>query len=161
MNPTTRSRIASYRLIARYADDAGVVLEPDALDTATRHGEIIEIELGAGLRPGDMTIDEVVRQAEQDPMRRAALTEAHQWVGDTFYSGEESLRAMRLSKGLSQARLASLVGTTQSHIARIESGAPDVQISTLTRIAQALGADPVATVRAFLNSRQAIIADDE
>ena len=164
MNPTTRSPIASFRLTARFADDASVVLETDPVEATTHPRDIIEIELDAyssGVRAGDMAIDEFVNQAERDPARAAALAEARQWVAETFYSGEESLRAMRLRKGLSQARLAVLVGTTQPHIARIESGTPDVQINTLTRIAQALKEDPVDTIRAFLNSRQAVIASDE
>ena len=47
----------------------------------------------------------------------------------------------RKERGLSQADLAQLVGTTQSAIARLESGGRPPRIDTLLRIANALDAD--------------------
>ena len=47
----------------------------------------------------------------------------------------------RKERGLSQADLAALVGTTQSSIARLESGGRPPRIDTLLRIANALEAD--------------------
>ena len=47
----------------------------------------------------------------------------------------------RRERGLSQADLAALVGTTQSAIARLESGGRPPRIDTLLRIANALDAD--------------------
>ena len=47
----------------------------------------------------------------------------------------------RKDRGLSQADLAKLVGTTQSAIARLESGGRPPRIDTLLRIANALDAD--------------------
>ena len=47
----------------------------------------------------------------------------------------------RKERGLSQADLAELVGTTQSAIARLESGGRPPRIDTLLRIANALEAD--------------------
>ena len=47
----------------------------------------------------------------------------------------------RKDRGLSQADLAALVGTTQSAIARLESGGRPPRIDTLLRIANALDAD--------------------
>jgi transcriptional regulator with XRE-family HTH domain len=47
----------------------------------------------------------------------------------------------RRKRGLSQADLAALVGTTQSAIARLESGGRPPRIDTLLRIANALDAD--------------------
>jgi transcriptional regulator with XRE-family HTH domain len=47
----------------------------------------------------------------------------------------------RKERGLSQADLAELVGTTQSAIARLESGGRPPRIDTLLRIANALDAD--------------------
>lgn len=51
------------------------------------------------------------------------------------------LRKARLQKGLSQADVAARIGTTQSAIARLESGAADPRLSTLQRYAEAVGAD--------------------
>ncbi|HLM93077.1 MAG TPA: helix-turn-helix transcriptional regulator [Gaiellaceae bacterium] len=47
----------------------------------------------------------------------------------------------RKERALSQADLAELVGTTQSAIARLESGGRPPRIDTLLRIANALDAD--------------------
>ena len=47
----------------------------------------------------------------------------------------------RKERGLSQADVAELVGTTQSAIARLESGGRPPRIDTLLRIANALDAD--------------------
>jgi transcriptional regulator with XRE-family HTH domain len=47
----------------------------------------------------------------------------------------------RKERGLSQAELAKLVGTTQSAIARLESGGRPPRIDTLLRTANALDAD--------------------
>ena len=47
----------------------------------------------------------------------------------------------RKERGLSQADLAALVGTTQSAIARLEGGGRPPRIDTLLRIANALDAD--------------------
>ncbi len=50
----------------------------------------------------------------------------------------QAIVAQRLALGLSQAELAELCGTTQSAIARVESGGRPPRIDTLQRIANAL-----------------------
>jgi transcriptional regulator with XRE-family HTH domain len=50
--------------------------------------------------------------------------------------------------GLSQRQLADLVGTTQSAIARLESGGRPPRIDTLLRIAEALDCELVIELRA-------------
>lgn len=91
-------------------------------------------------RSNGVDIDDWVAELEQDGEWRAALAEGRQWVADTFYAGEgDTVCALRLRKGLSQAGLAALMGTSQSHIARIERGREDVALSTLRRLSDALG----------------------
>ena len=53
----------------------------------------------------------------------------------------------RKERGLSQADLAELVGTTQSAIARLESGGRPPRIDTLLKIANALECDLVVELR--------------
>ncbi len=48
------------------------------------------------------------------------------------------LTALRLKRGLSQTSLASTIGTSQSHVAKIEAGLLDVKFSTAVKIADAL-----------------------
>lgn len=55
----------------------------------------------------------------------------------------ERLRAARVELGLSQADVADRIGTTQSAIARLESGQSDPRLSTLERYARAVGVEPV------------------
>jgi transcriptional regulator with XRE-family HTH domain len=46
---------------------------------------------------------------------------------------------VRLAKGLSQTEVAARMGTSQSAVARLESGDADVRLSTLERYAMAVG----------------------
>jgi transcriptional regulator with XRE-family HTH domain len=50
------------------------------------------------------------------------------------------LAALRQAHGLSQTEVAARMGTSQSAVARLESGAADVRVSTLTRYAAAVEA---------------------
>lgn len=54
--------------------------------------------------------------------------------------GQSSLTALRLSRGLSQQQLAAAIGTSQPHIAKIESGrGANLMLDTAARLAKALG----------------------
>lgn len=57
------------------------------------------------------------------------------------------LVALRQIRGLSQTEVAARMGTSQSALARLESGRTDVRLSTLTRFADALEADIGFAVR--------------
>ncbi len=58
-----------------------------------------------------------------------------------FAAIASELAERRAARGLSQRELAVLVGTTQSAIARLESGGRPPRIDTLLRIADALDCD--------------------
>jgi transcriptional regulator with XRE-family HTH domain len=49
------------------------------------------------------------------------------------------LAAARLAAGLSQTQVAARMGTSQSAVARLESGDADIRLSTLERYAAAVG----------------------
>jgi transcriptional regulator with XRE-family HTH domain len=51
------------------------------------------------------------------------------------------LAAQRQAAGLSQTTVAARMGTSQSAVARLESGATDVRASTLERYAAAIGGE--------------------
>lgn len=53
----------------------------------------------------------------------------------------KELAARRQDAGLSQTQIAARMGTSQSAVARLESGEADVRTSTLERYAAALGAE--------------------
>ena len=60
----------------------------------------------------------------------------------------DELVAARQARGLSQADVAGLMGTSQPAVARLESGTTDIRLSTLTRYADAVGHDLTWTVQA-------------
>jgi len=51
----------------------------------------------------------------------------------------DDLVTRRLELGLSQTEVAARMGTSQSAVARLESGEADIRLSTLERYAAALG----------------------
>ena len=53
----------------------------------------------------------------------------------------QKLTQARLEKGLTQAELAKRVGTQRSNICRIESGAQNLSLDMMIKIARALGKD--------------------
>jgi transcriptional regulator with XRE-family HTH domain len=84
-----------------------------------------------------------MRYSERPPLPverlRARLAGAEEGWFFASIAGEVAER--RAARGLSQRELAQLVGTTQSAIARLESGGRPPRIDTLLRIAEALDCD--------------------
>lgn len=73
--------------------------------------------------------------------KRLAAPEAQQAydaAGRAFRLGEE-VRRLRMERGLSQKELAARMDLPQSVIARLEAGKVEPRLSTLDRVAQALG----------------------
>ena len=160
MDRNTPSRSEFSEPTTTSADSGQVVIGEKAVVTATQpsRGPIIEIRGAEEAWPaGYKSVEDFVSKSETDPARKAALEDARRWAADTLYPEEKSLRTIRLNKGLSQTRLAEMVGTNQAHIARIEGGAVDVQVGTLVRLAQALDTDDLATIEAFLKIRRKVI----
>ena len=88
---------------------------------------------------------------EQQPMgdflaeliqERNAANERFAELVDAAFQRRELIRRLatiRVERALSQTQLAALMGTSQSAIARLESGDCDARASTLGRYAAALG----------------------
>jgi ribosome-binding protein aMBF1 (putative translation factor) len=72
---------------------------------------------------------------------------AHAEEGWLFAQIAEAVTERRRARGLSQAELAKLCGTTQSAIARLEGGGRPPRIDTLLRLANALDCDLVVELR--------------
>lgn len=77
---------------------------------------------------------EVRRQRMAKPAARKGYEDAR-----LAYELGRRLRELRDARGLSQRQLAERVGTTQSVIARLEAGGTKPSLSTLERVASALG----------------------
>jgi ribosome-binding protein aMBF1 (putative translation factor) len=100
---------------------------------------------------------------EQRPARRR-LTEqtlerirerlAHADDGWFFAQIADRVAERRKELGLSQAELAQLVDTTQSAIARLESGGRPPRIDTLLRIANALDCELVVELQPRTNPKR-------
>jgi len=73
-------------------------------------------------------------------LKRPEARKEYEGLADEFAFIDELLKA-RASAGLTQAQLAERIGTTQSAVARLESGsaAHSPSIATLQRYASALG----------------------
>lgn len=85
-----------------------------------------------------------------DPKRRAGLEQARRRVAaEVSDSGAFSLAKLRLQAGLSQSDLATLMATQQPAIARLERGDSDPSLSTLQKLANALGQNVETVIKAF------------
>jgi transcriptional regulator with XRE-family HTH domain len=82
-----------------------------------------------------------VRSKQEQTVDKLRRRLAHADEGWFFAQIAEQVAARRGALGISQAQLATLVGTTQSAIARLESGGRPPRIDTLLRIADALDCD--------------------
>jgi transcriptional regulator with XRE-family HTH domain len=71
------------------------------------------------------------------------------------------LRAARRRKGWSQRDLSERAHIPQAHISRIESGAVDMKLSTLTQVARLLDLDLVVAPRTALTAIEALIREAE
>jgi transcriptional regulator with XRE-family HTH domain len=75
------------------------------------------------------------------------VREAYADLDEEFNLARE-LIAARVRAGLTQAELAQRMGTTQSAIARLESGARLPSVKTLLRFAKATKSRPILKLRA-------------
>lgn len=130
----------------RFVGQAGVVAVAATATTDIQPCAVFRIEDRAGgggeVPQRHKSVADLVSRWSTDDARRVALEEARAWVADTFLGDDgETVRSLRLGKGWSQAQLASEMGTSQPHIARIERGTENVAIETCRRLAKALGVD--------------------
>lgn len=76
-----------------------------------------------------------------------AVRTAYDALGDEFSLAHELIGA-RVRAGLTQTELADRMGTTQSAIARLESGAQMPSVNTLLKFARATHSRPVIKLQA-------------
>src|SRR5678815_724906 len=130
---TTRSETSSEPL-------AHVGSEPSP-STSTRSATIyyLAAEVVAPAAPelpqGTVRIGDYVAAEEQSDRRKSDLAQARTTFAEMFLKNEPTtIRTLRLRRGLSQSQLASRMGTSQSHIARIELGRNDPGYDTFHRL---------------------------
>jgi transcriptional regulator with XRE-family HTH domain len=86
-------------------------------------------------------------QADAFERLRERLAHVDSDQGWFFARIAEQVTEQRRARGLSQKELAELTGTTQSAIARLESGGRPPRIDTLLRIAEALDCELIVELR--------------
>jgi transcriptional regulator with XRE-family HTH domain len=86
-------------------------------------------------------------QADAFERLRERLAHVDPDQGWFFTRIAEQVSEQRKARGLSQKELAELTGTTQSAIARLESGGRPPRIDTLLRIAEALDCELIVELR--------------
>lgn len=105
----------------------------------------------------DISAHERIARLERNSARAAALARARKrmgnWVGEEF--SDKGLTALRMKAGLSQASLASQLGTQQSNVSRWEKSPGDLQYSTIKKMAQAFGVPASEVISAIEAASQA------
>jgi DNA-binding transcriptional regulator YiaG len=87
-------------------------------------------------------LDEAVAKLDQDPAMQDVMVRARQWAATALYGEErDSLKALRLARGLSQDAFARSMKTSQATVSKWERGRVDMRVSTMQRIAQVLGVE--------------------
>lgn len=141
---------------ARSGRELWLTGEPSASTATNQPGQIVYGEFGARPIPlaDTVSFESLLQDFERDPDMAGRLANARRDLANQLHGDRtDTLAAIRLAKGMSQAQLANGAGTTQSYIARIERGQADPSTEMVTRIAGALGIGEMETFRAIRNQR--------
>jgi DNA-binding XRE family transcriptional regulator len=101
---------------------------------------LVDRVVHAPLPAGYREIDDIVRSRESNPRHAAALVRARQRLAVQVEneSQETTIASLRLRAGLSQSKIAELLGNSQSSYSLIESGRRDILHSTFEKLAAIL-----------------------
>lgn len=107
------------------------------------------------------TIADLVAELSVDEAFHSKLEASRAWIADEFYDKDgDTVRTMRLRNGWSQAQLAERLGTSQPHIARIERGKENLQMSTCRKLCSVFSID-MNTLDAMLQRQEAIFVEKQ
>lgn len=113
----------------------------DASGTVNR-GVVIRIEtavLPIPLAKKNTAFSKLMARLDSSEEHRSGMAEARNWMADKILADEgDTIRTLRLKKGLSQTQFAGLLGTTQAQVARLEKGNTDPQRSTCKKLREVL-----------------------
>lgn len=97
-----------------------------------------------------VSLSSLLSELEADPEMAALMEHERKNLAATMYADElKTFSALRLSAGLSQAKLAELAQTSQPYIARIEGGRTDPGTDVIAKIANALGVSEQVAFKAI------------
>jgi len=93
------------------------------------------------LPAGYMTIDEFAEEWERGQCD-AETKKARSWIADTFYGDDgDTVRTIRLRKGMSQKQLSKKLSIDQCCVEMIEDGSRHVDVETRKKLVYALEID--------------------
>jgi DNA-binding XRE family transcriptional regulator len=109
------------------------------------------------LREGFRSIEDHIERRERDPRARAAIERARKRIAEVALDADgcATLASLRLHAGLSQSKLAAIIGNSQSSYSLIEAGKRDILHSTFEKLVTALGVSRDELARAFKNTQEA------
>ena len=102
---------------------------------------IVQQVVHAPLPTGYREIDDIIRGSENDPRRAVALAQARKRIAEKIEAQVtgHSIATLRLKRGLSQSKVAEMLGNSQSSYSLIESGRrADMLHSTFEKLADIL-----------------------
>jgi ribosome-binding protein aMBF1 (putative translation factor) len=129
------------------------ISEPAAAGSVAEPAAVSAVELQSAAKSGTEPMAESVNDAgallpvmpgfREMALRRSADAQAAQAARMAGERGRlvRELAEQRQAAGLSQTEIAARMGTSQSAVARLESGTADVRASTLERYAAAVGSE--------------------
>ncbi len=143
MSSITQLQNESQPLIVGYWDHGKPQPEPSVAESPADNVYVVEFSPAKPALTADSgDFDSLLSELESNPESAKELADGRRWVQQNFYSGEAgTLRSARLSKGFSQQKLADLLGTSQSHIANIESGKNNLLLTTAVKLCEMLDVD--------------------
>jgi GTP diphosphokinase / guanosine-3',5'-bis(diphosphate) 3'-diphosphatase len=112
---------------------------PRTKASASRPGARAGARANKALPEGFIDIDDLVEEHERDPQQRAYIEAGRKLVAERYPEHIRGLAALRMKRGWSQRTLADAIGVKQPHIARLELGHNDPSLSTMRKLATALG----------------------
>ena len=150
MNPLQISAAESSRTGA----NTPAAAKPETSGGAVILGEFT-VEAARPIHSGKPAAEYMV-EVEKRPGMPERLARARRIVGNLIDPERATLRALRMAAGLSQAKLAERAGngTTQSYIARVETGTLDPSTDLIVRLASALGVEPARLFSAIRRQRE-------
>lgn len=146
--PTTSSTSPVFEV--RSLDYAAVVPKSDQGNVIAMYGSYVHAPLPAGYRE----LADITQDHEKKPKRAAALARARQRMADRVFDQQPvTLAALRLKAGLSQAKLADLLGNSQPSYSLIECGKREIMHATFERLHEILNVSRDTLAEALRNSR--------
>jgi DNA-binding Xre family transcriptional regulator len=124
--------------------EAGSVSAGGGTQSRPEPSKVIQVAFGewptpAVSHPDSQCIADYIRELEHDGFGEQ-LKQGRKSIAD-WIAPQAGMKRLRLSAGLSQQELAERMETSQSQIARMESGTQDLKLSTLEKLADVLEID--------------------